>query len=223
MIIAIGQLLFAVSTLYRTRGNQLAQFGYAAFGLTVTQYAWMSLINFSALMICPQYSSLFVVESSALDTLRGIVQAGEFPLTGAVGRITPETERNLQKDHDLARGQKRPPLIDASRLIFLSRSVVLAYAVPIAIIGGISRFSPGSSEAYQRVLVMLWLIWGMQGLSYLVILEALFDSRPVIKLSAPRANVNSILLTLFYYSAPAIAGFVVVGKMINEYGVCYEI
>lgn len=39
VLASIIQLVFAVSTLYRTRGDQIERYGYAAFGLTVMPYA----------------------------------------------------------------------------------------------------------------------------------------------------------------------------------------
>jgi hypothetical protein len=47
-IIAIFQATNAVWTLYKTSDDQLDQFGFAAFGLTVTPYLVMSIINFIA-------------------------------------------------------------------------------------------------------------------------------------------------------------------------------
>jgi hypothetical protein len=47
-LIAIFQTVNAAWALYKTRGDQLDQFGFAAFGLTVTPYLVMSIINFLA-------------------------------------------------------------------------------------------------------------------------------------------------------------------------------
>src|SRR5208282_5232667 len=66
-LIAIIQLMFACITLYRTRGDQLDRFGYAAFGLTVTQYAVMSLVNLIANISTPDYSSLYMVRTEIMD------------------------------------------------------------------------------------------------------------------------------------------------------------
>jgi hypothetical protein len=38
-IIAVVQLIYATTTLYQARGNQVTIYGYAAFGLTVVSYA----------------------------------------------------------------------------------------------------------------------------------------------------------------------------------------
>lgn len=58
-LVAPTQLLFASFTLYRTRGNQIDQYGYAAFGLTVIPYAIMSLNNLSANILTPDYPSIW--------------------------------------------------------------------------------------------------------------------------------------------------------------------
>lgn len=34
ILVALGQAIYAIFTLYRARGDQIAQFGFAAFGLT---------------------------------------------------------------------------------------------------------------------------------------------------------------------------------------------
>jgi hypothetical protein len=66
-IVAIIQLIFACITLYRTRGDQLDRFGYAAYGLTVVQYAVMSLVNLIANMTTPSYPSLYMVRTKMME------------------------------------------------------------------------------------------------------------------------------------------------------------
>lgn len=44
-VISIFQLIYASSTLYRTKGDQLDRYGYAAFRLTVTPYLLISFVN----------------------------------------------------------------------------------------------------------------------------------------------------------------------------------
>jgi hypothetical protein len=63
ILVSMAQLLFAISTIYRTRGDQLDLYGYAAFGLTVVPYAWMSFINLLGNLMRPQYDTMFVVKS----------------------------------------------------------------------------------------------------------------------------------------------------------------
>jgi len=52
---SVFQMISSVITLYRTRGNQIEQFGYTAYGLSVIPYALMSLVNLLANMVTPDY------------------------------------------------------------------------------------------------------------------------------------------------------------------------
>ncbi len=90
-IIAIGQIIYAVITLYETRGNQIVTFGYSAFGLTVIPYALMSLINLIGSLVTPDYHSLYLVASDVMD--EAIRRGARFD--GIVGRLVPDTEDGL--------------------------------------------------------------------------------------------------------------------------------
>lgn len=61
ILISLAQLLFAITTIYRSRGDQLDRYGYAAFGLTVIPYAWMSHVNLAGNLIRLHYSSAYLV------------------------------------------------------------------------------------------------------------------------------------------------------------------
>jgi hypothetical protein len=245
ILIAVGQLLFAVATLYRTRGNQVSMFGYAAFGLTVAQYAWMSFINLLGNLTCPQYPSMFLVGSKTLDNLKAEVIAqhkqAEFPLDGAVGRISAETEDKILGD--LRKGSNQVERIYAVQSLSSSIAsvssimgfpvtmisvIIIVGAVPIAIIGGLSRFSTGSSALYQRVWTMLWLVFGLLVGPSVTETVDMMESRPVLGgvSRIGRIGLFVIILAVFgfgLYAVPANGGFVVVGQMITQYGVCIEI
>jgi hypothetical protein len=67
--IAIVQLLYAAFTLFRSSGGQITEYGYAAFGLTVTPYALMSLINLIGGLVTPSYpagAALYLISSSVM-------------------------------------------------------------------------------------------------------------------------------------------------------------
>jgi hypothetical protein len=66
-IVSIVQVLFAIVTLYRTRGDQLNQYGYAAFGLTVLPYIIMSIVNLLGNLVTPDFSTLYLVHSPEMD------------------------------------------------------------------------------------------------------------------------------------------------------------
>ncbi|KAI1215019.1 uncharacterized protein F4807DRAFT_405574 [Annulohypoxylon truncatum] len=85
-VVAILQTLYASFTLYRTRGDQLVQYGYAAFGLTVTPYLVMSIINLIGNMVTPEYAALYMVRSDIMKEARGRGAV----IDGEVGEIVPD-------------------------------------------------------------------------------------------------------------------------------------
>ncbi|KAK2756855.1 nacht domain protein [Colletotrichum kahawae] len=116
VLASIIQLAFAVSTLYRTRGDQIERYGYAAFGLTVIPYAWMSLINLVGNAICPQYDKIYVVSSRALRDLELARRDGgqdlqtqereQWRVDGTVGRLEDDWDELVCKDFERCRDQE---------------------------------------------------------------------------------------------------------------------
>jgi len=112
--------------------------------------------------------------------------------------------------------------------------LVLSYyiaAVPIAVVGGLSRFEAGNSALYQRVWTMMWLVLGFSVGALLPPPADYLEGRPVIGARSPRkkhgmAGMLSRLsiwfkvLLMVYYAAPAIGGYVVVAQMLTDFGVC---
>jgi hypothetical protein len=78
-VIAIGQILYAAGTIYQTRGDQLSRYGYVAFGLTVTPYIVMSVVNLLGNLLNPEYPESYLVESQIMDEARR--RGGKFPCT----------------------------------------------------------------------------------------------------------------------------------------------
>jgi hypothetical protein len=68
-IVAVFQTVYASFTVYQTRGNQIERFGYAAFGLTVTPYLVMSLINLLSNILTPDFPSLYLVRNHIMDEI----------------------------------------------------------------------------------------------------------------------------------------------------------
>jgi hypothetical protein len=211
------QLIYAITTLYRTRGDQIAIFGYAAFGLTVTQYAWMSFVNLLGNWVCPHYPSLYLVESPTLSELRvALVTAGQddqFLIGETVGMVSESKEETAVK-----------------KMISFDLAAKLA-AMPLVVIGALSRFSPGSSTLPQRVWTMTWLVFGF---TVGLFVESAVDTslRQRFRITGFVPNRHKRISYLAYllgtiaaigaYAAPAIGGFVVVGQMFYQYGVCFE-
>lgn len=88
--------------------------------------------------------------------------------------------------------------------------------LPLAINGGLSHLKEGNSTHAQRVWTMTWLaVGGFMGLFVPFVDETLSSLRI--------GAVFETALGLCLYSAPAIGGFIVVGQMLLEYGICVQI
>ncbi|KAK4210517.1 hypothetical protein QBC37DRAFT_292336 [Rhypophila decipiens] len=247
-----AQLLFACATLYRIRGDQIERFGYAAFRLTVAQCAWMSFLNLLGNAVRPGYPTKFLVGSDSLDNLRALLrrkcQESESPISGSVGRISQETEARLSAMQKDSRQRRMSSLVSKLvRLVYggtinsipeygqlstLGPDLPIIGAVPIAIIGGISRFSPGASEYYQRVWIMTWFVFGIVAgplaASFLGAIanrewQGIFRNEARRDPSFVAMEMLIYMIWLVAYATPAIGGLLVVGQMIREYGVCTEL
>ncbi|CCM04104.1 uncharacterized protein FIBRA_06264 [Fibroporia radiculosa] len=67
MAVSIAQLLAASITIYRSRGDQLYRYGYAAYGLTVIPYAIMTAANFMAMYLISDYPCIYVLRTSIVE------------------------------------------------------------------------------------------------------------------------------------------------------------
>jgi hypothetical protein len=88
ILVSLGQAIYAIFTLYRARGDQIAQFGYAAFGLTVAPYAVVSILNLFGSFICPEFSALYMVDSTTMEESRN--RGAMFSFDGVVGKLHEE-------------------------------------------------------------------------------------------------------------------------------------
>jgi hypothetical protein len=209
IVVALAQTVFAITTLYRSRGNQIELYGYAAFGLTVTPYAFMSFVNLLGNLMRPQYSALYLVGSPEMDDA---LKDG-CCFDGVVGKL------------DISKETVKAP----SRLhwIFWTWLPLVLGAIPIAIVGAISHFDSGQSTKAQRVWTMTWLVFG-------TVIDIVPVSQLVQKFMGIHADVffheritlvRMVLshMTLILCGAPTIGGIVVVAQMLIDYGVCAQI
>jgi hypothetical protein len=67
MLISFIHALWAIIMVYRARGNQIETYGYAAFGLTVAQYAFMSVLNIGANLLRPEYPNCFLIRTPLME------------------------------------------------------------------------------------------------------------------------------------------------------------
>lgn len=105
-LVSLLQLLYAISSLYRTRGNQIEIYGYAAFGLTVAPYAVMSFVNLLGNMLSVEFNKIYMVKSLIMQ--EALQRGGSF--AGVIGDLVSEdtpdypffVKGDLQTDHDEA-------------------------------------------------------------------------------------------------------------------------
>ena len=243
------------------RGDQIQRYGYAAFGLTVASYLIMSIVNLLSNLLTPDYPTLYMVSSDAMDEalrrdgarFEGIVGTIQKPKTtriphgnikfklkddGTMGFSFDTASTNLTSsisifanNVDVWKSQLRIPIERPALMIpscseygyahqeakqtfeFLCTSSASAYVaiISIAIIGALSHFQPGHSTHAQRVWTMTWLACSIVfGPSTSTVIDS-DDLGGIRKLAC------------ISYGAASIGGFVVVGKMIKEYGHCIRL
>jgi len=201
------QLLFAVATLYRTRGDQINQFGYAAFGLTVIQYGLMSLINLLGNLMCPQYPTMYLVQSSTLMD----AQHDGAVIEGIVGVLDEDTNGALPSTRQP--GGLWKGIIIKLWWIPLCWSPLV---VTLGIIGALSHFRPGKSSLDERILTMAWLAIG----SWTGIAAYVEVPRAQFKTWGIYMGLAFDIIILLVGGAPVAAAFWVVAKEIMQYGIC---
>ena len=213
VLIALGQTVFTIATLYQTRGDQIARYGYAAFGLTVAPYAVMASINFLAHFIYPTFPEMYLVRSSGM--LMALQEGATFD--GVTGELDESSET------------RRVPLTPRIVKMIMTTSVTVAFAaISIAIVGSVSSFQEGLSTTAQRVWTMTWLASGTVLAPFL---ELLFEFAVATTWSVNKGqncgklicSYMSLLLIVAFCIAPAVGGFIVVGHMIQSYGVCMRV
>lgn len=139
LIISLIQAIWATITLYQTRGDQITEYGYAAFGLTVAQYAWMSILNTIANLLSPEYPAMFIVRTDTMaeaEEREGCFFSGEIEV-----ELNPESE----------------PIAEHSDFGVAGWTLLLGM-VPLIVVGALSHFQNGGSTTTQRGFTMSWLI-----------------------------------------------------------------
>ena len=87
-LIAIFQFFYASMTLYKTKGDQIERYGFAAFGLTIIPYLIMTLVNLIGNVITPEYPKVYLVHSAIMDEAK---QCSGARFEGIVGTIESQT------------------------------------------------------------------------------------------------------------------------------------
>jgi len=206
-IAAVIQLLFACYTLYRTRGNQIELYGYAAFGLTVIQYLIMSLINLIASVVVPQFPTIFMVRTAVMTEAER--ENGQFE--GVVADLSQERclEVSLRRRYAL--------WIQGVFVGLVWGAIFMTYGEGLS-------WNPGTiSSRAQEGWTMAWLTSSGVFGSVVNAIGKRMWSRPPRKFGWKskefRWEVLWFLVPLCF-GVPAIGGLVVVGQMMAAHGNC---
>ncbi|KAK4235331.1 hypothetical protein C8A03DRAFT_17919 [Achaetomium macrosporum] len=93
-LVGLFQAGSAALTLYKSRGDQIQRYGYAAFGLTVVPYLVMTIVNLVAQIASADYSNVYMVSSPEMEEARR--HGGVFD--GVVGHLEPGVEEDEADD-----------------------------------------------------------------------------------------------------------------------------
>ena len=204
LIISLVQAFWAAFTLYRARGDQIEQYGYAAFGLTVAQYAFMSILNTLGNLAQPEYPFMSIIRTPLMDEAEksGCSFEGDIKVQLGQGAAPSETTF-LWKDQ---------------LLIHAICGALLGAAVVLGIMGGLSGCKPRNSTSLQRGFTMTWLV---VSIAFAPVGRMMLVAGTQGGFKTDR--IVAIMLTVIGFGAPAIGGMVVVGLMIQKFGVCVRL
>ena len=249
ILISLVQFFFAISTLYRSKGDQVDRYGYAAFGLTVVPYLSITLLNLLGSLICPQYDSMFLVES---ETLRKLINSRELELTNKEpAHEEPAHEEPTHEEPargDLVADESAPAIVP--RLLVSGITATLDESEASAedqvtrtsYYGDMRAFISLTAAMLFFLITSLAIIggvshfktggstlsqraWAMCWFSFGIVFGLLiFLMRTGAMRAADEGDIHQdakmLIVTTLLFSPPAIGGLVVVGQMIKSYGIC---
>jgi hypothetical protein len=86
ILFSLCQTIAGVISLYHTKGAQITKWGYAAYGLTVIPYVFISIVNLLGSLVSSEYDTVVLVHSGVMDEM---IQRGGF-VEGVVGTAERE-------------------------------------------------------------------------------------------------------------------------------------
>ena len=193
----------------------------------------MSVVNAVANLLTPQYATIFVVRTPAMTEAE---QRGKAFFKAAF-------EVDLLKVPASAVPSEWTPVIQ----MFLP---LLLGLIPLAIVGGLSKFQAGNSTPLQRGFTMTWLVVGIV-YGFILHTNNPYPDDPLEEEKKRKTKKNknkkdkkhcsikqyliddaacessapdmSVFFITLLFSPPVIGGMVLVGLMIKEYGNCSSI
>ncbi|MCJ1331009.1 hypothetical protein MMC10_007696 [Thelotrema lepadinum] len=217
VLVSIIQAVWGIITIYRARGDQIQIYGYAAFGLTVVPYAYMSILNSLANLLTPSYPALILIKTPILQEAqnkgKGIF-SGVLPvITKPAYRVRSWMNPKFEKEIEQSRWTRVwRSIVRFAFLFSLGLLIFIFSLIPLVVVGALTGFEAGSSTPVQRGFTMAWLAVGI-----LVGIIMPDFARTRRRLASQTFDT---LLTVVMYAPVSVGGMVVVGQMLREYGVC---
>lgn len=178
-------------------------------------------MNLLGALVCPKYEAMFIVESRDLDELRTFVDAAaendesvreQFVVTSTVGRLDAASDKELRRAGHL---------YSFTEFVFVPIALGYGWIIPLIIVKVLTKDSPnhGISTKSQQVWTLAWpLLANILGAVFAYITERKFWR--TYRNRFPVVAVVAVGVPLVAASVPAIGGFVVVGQMLENFGIC---
>jgi hypothetical protein len=239
-VISVFQTVYASFTLYQTRGDQITHYGYAAFGLTVTPYLVMSLMNLVSNILTPDFPLIYLVRDHIMDEIeaksgqrfeRVVAQLKKQRTTNhnsTVGELDSSPFNVPDEVSDMFEGRE---VVSVTKFISNSKNrrrrhevwmfcpTIIFSALPLTVMGALTRFEVGHSTHAQWCWFMLWRVFGIYMGLYFKFAEAV-TGHSFYSSQSKYYYRGFVGTTYIMWAVPAVGGFIVVGKMLTSYGSC---
>jgi hypothetical protein len=214
-LFALLQAVWGVLTLYRARGNQIDMYGYAAFGLSVTPYVMMSMMNIIANIVSPEYPTMYLVHTPDMDLAEE--DGGRFH--GVIATVA------LDNISSPLRLRRHPKSRRFGRYIKIF-SYLLVSCIPIAVVLGLSKAKLGTaSDQSQAAWMLSWLLVGSLTGGWVKVCVSVF--RRILTTRLGYSVYFAVTVIMLVSVAPlwiaSIGGMVVVGRQLYEFGTCVRL
>ncbi|KAK0652416.1 hypothetical protein B0T16DRAFT_406145 [Cercophora newfieldiana] len=171
----------------------------------------MSIINIVASLLCPEYPAMYLVRTPDMDDAEK--NGGKFDGIVAELAVPPPGSEESKVGAGWLVSSLEHGMSTASILFWCFLTIT-----PLVVVGAFSRFRSGeSSTTFDRGWIMSWLVVGSASSVWAMLARFFLRDDSMI-----RDNLFSIMWVVAsgLFWIPAIGGMVVVGRQLQDYGIC---
>lgn len=217
MGLSVAQLIYSCITIYRTRGDQILRYGYAAYGLSVFPYAFMSLANFTCAAWIGEYACVYALTSPVMEEAKS--RGGKFE--GAID-VPWQPEMLVEKGRQTSESSyvtMSSSVKRKSKVIWTSVEILicgLLLQVPqYLLLYFLTKFEKKQSTLPQRAWMMAWVCANQASFFAFACLSTLWPHF----LNSSRKRLV-LFVALLPFGVAAIGGLVEVGLMMKYFQTC---